>query len=53
VAGADVEGLPDWILAFPPQFRTQTWFTVFAAVGVIVGMIAIIVILRLLIRLIF
>jgi serine/threonine protein kinase len=52
-AGADVEGLPDWILAFPPRFRTQTWFTAFSAVGVLAGMAAVIVILRLMIRLIF
>lgn len=47
------DGLPDWIMAFPPRFRTQGWFTVLAAVGVIVGMAAIIVILRLVIRLVF
>ncbi|MCS7026870.1 MAG: serine/threonine protein kinase [Bryobacteraceae bacterium] len=50
---APIEGLPDWILSLPPQFRTQAWFTILSAIGVILGMFLIVVILRLLMRLVF
>lgn len=52
-ASAPVDGLPEWIMAMPPQFRTQGWFTILSAAGVLVGMVAIILVLRLVMRLVF
>ncbi|MBL8232681.1 MAG: protein kinase [Bryobacterales bacterium] len=50
---APMDGLPEWIKALPPQFRTQGWFTILSAAGVLLGMIAIVLILRLVMRLVF
>lgn len=50
---AEQEQLPDWMLKLPPALQTQSWFIGIVAVGVILGMVLVVVILRALMRAIF